>query len=116
MPAYHLSPFAIPPAVTAAALMTFAILVALTRFSRTSMAMFTVSVAAAAWQVTRVFMYLATDERTALRWARVGFACATLLAPAVYQFVDTLLENATRRRVVSVLAWLIAAPFAVTAL
>src|SRR2546423_4671803 len=78
--------------------------------------MFTVSVAAAAWQVSRVFMYLAVDERTALRWARVGFACAILLAPAVYQFVDTILENATHRRVVSVLAWLIAAQFAVIAL
>src|SRR6266550_1694220 len=116
MPVYQYSIYAIPPAVTAAVVMIFALVVALTRFSRTSMAMFTVSVAAAAWQVTRVFMYLAVDERTALRWARVGFACATLLAPALYQFVDTILENAAHRRIVSVLGWLIAAQFAVTAL
>jgi diguanylate cyclase (GGDEF)-like protein/PAS domain S-box-containing protein len=116
MPVYQYSIYAIPPAVTAAVVMIFAVVVALTRFSRTTMAMFTVSVAAAAWQATRVFMYLAVDERTAVRWARVGFACAILLAPAVYQFVDTMLENATHRRVVSVLAWLLAAQFAVTAL
>ncbi|PYQ61042.1 MAG: hypothetical protein DMF58_06145 [Acidobacteria bacterium] len=116
MPAYHLSPFAIPPAVTAAALMTFAILVALTRFSRTSMAMFSVSVAAAAWQVTRVFMYLAVDSRTALLWARLGFACVAFIAPAAYQFVDTILESASHRRIVSVVARLLAATFAVLAL
>ena len=66
MLAYHFSPFAIPPAVTAAVVMTFAIVLVLTRFSRTSLAMFTMSVAAAAWQVACVFMYLAVDSRTAL--------------------------------------------------
>src|SRR5437667_12785019 len=98
MPAYHLSPFAIPPAVTAAALMTFAILVALTRFSRTSMAMFSVSVAAAAWQLTRVFMYIAVDSRTALLWVWLGFACVEFIAPVAYQFVDTCLASACHCR------------------
>src|SRR2546428_14124821 len=101
MPVYLLSLFEILLVVTAAALMTFAILVALTRFSRTSMAMFSVSVAAAAWQVTRVFMYLAVDSRTALLWARLGFACVAFIAPAPYQFGDTLLESARHPRNVS---------------
>src|SRR5256712_10787236 len=116
MPVYLLSLFEILLVVTAAALMTFAILVALSRFSRTSMAMFSVSVAAAAWQVTRVFMYLAVDSRTALIWARVGCACVPFIAPAVYQFVATILESANHRRIVSVVAWLLAAQFAVLAL
>src|SRR5712691_9135156 len=113
MPAYQFSPFAIPPSVTAAVVMSFAIVIVLTRFSRTSMAMFSVSVAAAAWQVACVFMYLAVDSRTALIWARVGCACLPFIAPAAYQFVATILESANHRRIVSVVAWLVAAQFAV---
>src|SRR5713226_4545363 len=116
MLAYHFSPFAIPPAVTAAVVMTFAIVLVLTRFSRTSLAMFTMSVAAAAWQVACVFMYLAVDPRTALVWARVGCACELFIAPAVYQFVDTILESANHRRIVSVVARLLAALLGVLAL
>src|SRR5207244_4741946 len=115
MTAYHFSPFAIPPAVTAAVVMSFAIVIVLTRFSRTSMAIFSVSVAAAAWQVTRVFMYLAVDSQTALIWARVGCACVAFIAPAVYQFVDTILESANHRRIVLVVARLVAALIAVLA-
>src|SRR5712691_6153328 len=116
MLAYHFSPCAIPPAVTAAVVMTFAIVLVLTRFSRTSLAMFTMSVAAAAWQVACVFMYLAVDPRTALVWARVGCACVLFIAPAVYQFVDTILESANHRRIVSVVARLLAALLGVLAL
>ena len=113
MQAYHFSPYAIPPAATAAVLMTFAIVIALTRFSRTSMAIFSVCVAAAAWQVTRVFIYLAVDSQTALIWARVGCACVAFIAPAAYQFVDTILESANHRRIVAVVARMVAALFAV---
>ena len=115
MSAFHFSPFAIPPAVTAAAVMSFAIVIALTRFSRTSTAIFNVSVAVAAWQMTRVFMYLTIDSHTALLWARLGCACIAFIAPAVYQFVDTILESANHRRIVSVVARLLAAAFAVLA-
>jgi len=80
--AYHFSPFAIPAAVTAAAVMTFAIVIVVTRFSRTSAAMFSLAVAAAAWQVAHVFTYLAADSRTALIWARVGCACVPFIATA----------------------------------
>src|SRR5258707_1019638 len=102
MPAYHFSPFAIPAAATAAVVMGFAIGIVLTRFSRTSIAMFSVSVAAAAWQVACVFMYLAVDSRTALIWARVGTACLPLIAAAAYQFVTSILESANHRKIVSV--------------
>src|ERR1700737_1349325 len=116
MPAYHFSPFAIPPAVTAAVVMSFAIVIVLTRFSRTSMAMFSVSVAAAAWQVACVFMYLAADSRTALIWARVGCACVPFIAAAVYEFVGPILESVKHHRIVSLVAWLLGAQFAVLAL
>src|ERR1700720_2021188 len=116
MPAYHFSPFAIPAAVTAAVVMSFAIVIVLTRFSRTSMALFSVSVAVAAWQVACGFMYLAVNSHTALIWARVGCACVALIAAAAYQFVATILESATHRKIVSVVAWLVAAQFAVLAL
>src|SRR3984893_10798700 len=113
MPAYHFSPFAIPAAVTAAVVMSFAIVVVLTRFSRTSMALFCVSLAAAAWQVACVFMFIASDARTALFWARVGCASLPFAAAAVYQFVTTILESANHRRIVSAVAWLVAAQLAV---
>ncbi len=112
-PAYQYSAFAIPPAVTAAVVMLFAIRVVLTRFSRISMAMFSVAVAAAAWQVAVVFMYLAVDARTALIWARVSYGCAALMAPAVYQFVASILHVAIHRRIISVLGWLVAALFGI---
>src|SRR5207245_7995565 len=113
MTAYHFSPFAIPPAVTAAVMVSFAIAMVLKRFSRTSIAMFGVSVAAAAWQVSRVFLYLAVDSRTALIWARVGSACVPLIAAAAYQIVATILESANHRKIVSVVAWVVAAQLAV---
>jgi diguanylate cyclase (GGDEF)-like protein/PAS domain S-box-containing protein len=116
MPAYHFSPFAVPPAVTAALVMSFAIGIVLRRFSRTSMALFSVSVAAAAWQVARVFMYLAVDARTALIWAKVGSACVPFIALTVYQFVDAILESANHRGVVSVVAWVVTTQFAVLTL
>src|SRR5438105_10835215 len=116
MMSYHFSPFAIPAAVTAAVVLSFAIVILLTRFSRISGAMFSVSVAVAAWQVTRVFLYLAVDSRTALIWARIGCACVPFIAPAVYEFVATILESANHRRIVSVVAWLLAAQFAVLAI
>jgi hypothetical protein len=116
MPAYQFSPFAIPAAVTAALLLLFAIVLVLTRFSRISIAMFSISVAAAAWQIACVFMDLAVDAPTALRWARVGSAIVPFLAPAVYQLVVSLLDIAGRRRVVSAVAWFIAAQFAIAGL
>ena len=116
MPAYHFSPFAIPPAVTAVVLVSFAIVLVLTRFSRTSLAIFGVSVAAAAWQVACAFMYLAADSRTALIWARIGCACVPFIAAAAYLFVATILESATHRTIVSVVAWLLAARLAVLSL
>src|SRR5258708_2273388 len=109
MPVYHFSPFAIPAAVTAAVVMGFAIVIVVTRFSRTSMAMFVLSVAAAAWQVACAFMYLAVDSRGALIWAKVACACLPLIAAGAYQFVAAILESANYRRIVCVVAWLLAA-------
>ncbi|HEU4521933.1 MAG TPA: EAL domain-containing protein [Thermoanaerobaculia bacterium] len=116
MPAYQFSPYAIPSALTAAVVLFFAGLVLLNRFSRTSLAMFGMSLAAAAWQIACVFLYLASDERTALIWARVGTACIPFLAPAVYQFIVSILPVATHRRILSAAAWLIAAQFGIVAL
>src|SRR5712692_10743960 len=106
-PAYQFSPFAIAPAVTAAVMMLFAIRIMLTGFSRTTIAMFSISVTAAAWQGALAFMVLAVDPRTALIWARVGGACVPLMAPAVYQFVVSILDVARHRRIISSLGWLV---------
>src|SRR5205809_5327563 len=113
MTAYHFSVYAIPPAITAAVVIGFAILVAFTRFSRTSVAMLGVCLASSLWHIARVFMYLAADARTATPWGRLACACVPLLAPAIYQFLSTLMESATHRKVIAVIAWLLAAQFAV---
>ncbi|HSP14368.1 MAG TPA: EAL domain-containing protein [Thermoanaerobaculia bacterium] len=112
MSAYQFSPFAIPPAVTAAVLMLFASITMLTRFSRTSVAMFGMSVAAAAWQVAFAFMYLAADAHTAGIWAKVGCACVPFIAPGVYQFVTSILPAVSRRRIISRVGWIVAAQVA----
>jgi diguanylate cyclase (GGDEF)-like protein/PAS domain S-box-containing protein len=116
MSAYQFSPFAIPPAATAAAIALFAIVIVLTRFSRTSVAMFSISVAAAAWQAAFALMYLATDAGAARIWAKVGCACVPFVAAAVYQFVAGILRLASHRRIVSRLGWLAAAQFGILTL
>src|SRR5262249_62274602 len=68
------------------------------------------------WQIARMFMYLAADAHTALIWARISCAFVPFIAPALYQLVSTILESAGYRKVVAVIAWLIAAQFAVLAL
>ena len=65
MSAYHFSQFAIPPAVTAAVLVAFAVTLLVTRFSRMSLAVSGALVAAAAWQIACAFMCLSVDARTA---------------------------------------------------
>ena len=109
MPAYHFSPFAIPEALTAAVMLGFAIVILVTRFSRTSVALFILFVVAAAWRGAWVFMYLSVDAPDAMLWARIGCACMPLLAAAAYQFVAAILESANYRRILCVVAWLLAA-------
>ncbi|MGZ4809782.1 MAG: PAS domain S-box protein, partial [Thermoanaerobaculia bacterium] len=113
MPAYQFSPFAIPSAVTAAVVMLFAISLLVTRFSRTSVAIFGMSIATAAWQIAFMFMYLAVDARPARIWAKVGCACVAFIAPGLYQFVASIVHVPSRGRIISILGWLIAAQFAI---
>src|SRR5689334_3020139 len=108
MQAYQFSAYAIPPAVTAVAVMIFALVVVLRRPSRTGNAIFGVCVAAAVWQVTRVFMYLTLDPKTAVLWARVGLGAVIFIAPSVYLFIDTILPSTRHRRIISVLTRVIA--------
>ncbi|MEO8035696.1 MAG: PAS domain S-box protein, partial [Acidobacteriota bacterium] len=116
LPAYQFSPFAIPPAATAAVVMLFAMRIVLTRFSRTSMAMFGLAAAAAAWQLACVFLYLAVDPHSALVWAKAGCAIVPFMAPAVYQFVTSILPSTTHRRITAGIGWLVAAQFGILTL
>jgi diguanylate cyclase (GGDEF)-like protein/PAS domain S-box-containing protein len=113
MPALPLWFFAIPPALTAAILLTFGVVIALTRFSRTSMSILGVTAAAALWQIAIAVLDLMQSPAAALVWARILCASVPLAAAAAYQFVTTTLEPAQHRRIVSVIAWLVAAQFAV---
>lgn len=113
MPAYHFSPFAIPAAVAAAAVMTCAVIIAAKRFSRSSIALVAFATAAAGWQTANNFMSLAANPGSALFWATLASAFLPLTAAAMYQFVETILEAATSRKILSVVAWVIAAELAV---
>ncbi|MGZ8868393.1 MAG: PAS domain S-box protein, partial [Thermoanaerobaculia bacterium] len=115
MPAYQFSLYAIPAAITAAVVIVSAI-VLLSRFSRTSMAMFTMAVAAGAWQLSSAFLFLAVGAPTALIWAKLWCACLAFLAPAIYQLVASILPAAPHRRIFAGVAWLVAAQFGVLTL
>lgn len=116
MPAYQFSPYAIAPALTAAVVMLFAVVLLVTRFSKTAAAIFIMSMAGAAWQLALAFMDLAVDPRAARAWATVGCAFVPFIAAAVYQFVTSILPPAGQRRIISGLGWIVAAQFAILAL
>ncbi|GAC1436008.1 MAG: hypothetical protein NVSMB68_08140 [Thermoanaerobaculia bacterium] len=80
------------------------------------MAMFSMSIAAAGWQLSCALMDFASDTRTALIWARAGTAFLPLIAPGVYQFVDNILQSTKGRRIVWRIGWLVAAQFAILTL
>src|SRR5687767_3691781 len=101
MTAYQFSPFAIPAFAAATLVVLFAILVVATRFSRTSVAMLGLSLAAAGWQVSCALMYLAGDARVASMWARAGCAFAVFMAPAMYQIVVSILPASSHRRFIA---------------
>lgn len=114
--AYAFSPSAIPPAITALIAIAFALRVVIKHFSRVSVAMFWMSIAAAAWQSAFMMMYLATEPGSALFWARAGYGCVPFLAPAAYQFVVEILQRADRRKLATTLGWLVAAQFGILTL
>ena len=110
---YQFSPFAVPAALTVAAVMACAVAIILKRVSRPSVALLGVGVAAAVWELACAFMYLATDPQVARIWAKAGLAFAGLVAPAVYQYAVEILPPAERRRIVAVIAWMAALQMAV---
>jgi diguanylate cyclase (GGDEF)-like protein/PAS domain S-box-containing protein len=108
MPAYGFSPYAIPAAVTAGALLVFALGLVLLRFSRMSISLFALSLAAAGWQIACAMMMVVTDPRTAASWARAGCAALIFAGPAVYQFVSSTLMPGKRRQIIASGAWALA--------
>jgi diguanylate cyclase (GGDEF)-like protein/PAS domain S-box-containing protein len=114
--AYAYSPFAVPPAITALIVMVFGLGVVIRHFSRVSIAMFWMCTLAATWQLAFMMMYLASEPRGALFWARAGFGCVPFLAPAVYGFVVEILDLSSRRRIATALGWLVAAQFGILTL
>lgn len=116
VPTNHLAPFVIPAALTAIVMLAFAVVITIRHFSRTSLALSSVCVAAALWQTSYAFMASAISPHTALLWARIGGAAASLIAPAVYLFFVTLLGIAGERKFIAIAAWVAAAQIAMLAL
>src|SRR5512132_3015587 len=95
---YALSPYAIPTALTALAIVGFGTTVLVQRSSRVSAAFFTVTVTVSMWFGAFSMMYLATDAAVALVWARLSFLAIPFIAPAMYQFTVEMLRVSEERR------------------
>lgn len=110
-PSYAVSFFAIPPGITAVVVMVFAFRAVFKHYSRLSLAMFWMSLVAAAWLAAFSMMYLAAEPRAALFWARVGSGAVPFIAPATYQFALEILRIAERRKAAIWIGWIATAQF-----
>jgi diguanylate cyclase (GGDEF)-like protein/PAS domain S-box-containing protein len=115
-PAFQFSPFAIPPAFTAAVMLLCAVRILLSRFSRTILTILLSAMLAACWQASIALSYLTSDAPTAAILSRVAYACMSLVAPAVFQFAATILPRSVSRRIAARLAWLVASQIGMLAL
>ena len=112
---YAMSPYAIPTALTALAIVGFGTTVLVQRSSRVSAAFFTVTITVAMWFGAFSMMYLATDAAVALMWARFSFLAIPFIAPAIYQFAVEMLRVSEERRLAVRLGWIIGGMFSIVA-
>jgi len=103
---YVLNPYAIPPAVTTAAMLLLGAWVLVReRFSPVSR-LFGLTIATiAVWLFAFSWMYCATDPRTALWWAKVAYLGVPLIPSSIYHFTVTVLRIGSRRRMAVRLSW-----------
>src|SRR5260221_435890 len=95
---YGFSPYAVPVFVTALLMLAFGVSVLLRRWSRVSVALFSMTAACAVWLFAFTFMYSTREESVALFWDHVAYLGVPFIAPSVYQFtVEILRINGVRR-------------------
>src|SRR5512144_3063044 len=113
---YAFSPYALPTALTALAVIGFGTTVLVQRSSRVSAAFFTVTMTVAMWLGAFSMIALAVDPGIAMVWARLSFLAIPFIAPAMYQFSVEMLRVSESRRIAVRLGWIIALLFAITGL
>jgi diguanylate cyclase (GGDEF)-like protein/PAS domain S-box-containing protein len=107
---YFFNPCAVPPLVTAAAMMLLGIIVlARERASRVGRQFFLLAAAICIWLVAFSLMYLARQEQAALVWAKWAYLGIAFIPAAIYHFTVAVTRGGNRR--LARAAWLISAAF-----
>jgi diguanylate cyclase (GGDEF)-like protein/PAS domain S-box-containing protein len=110
---YSFSPYAVPVFVTALLMLAFGVRVLVRRWSRVSLALFSMTAACAVWLFAFTFMYSTREESVALFWAHVAYLGVPFIAPAVYQFTVEILRINVLRRLETWQGWLLGGFFAI---
>jgi diguanylate cyclase (GGDEF)-like protein/PAS domain S-box-containing protein len=113
--AYAFSAYAVPTLLTAVLMLGFGVSVLARRLSAVSLTFFSLTLAAAVWQLAFTFMYCARDAAGALLWSRMAYLGVPFIAPAVYHFTIEVLHIAKERRNEKYMGWLLALIFSVLA-
>ncbi len=96
---YSLNPYAIPTFLTAAAVFFLGVAVLVRgQGSTVSVLFFSVTLTIGLWLFAFSWMYCATDERTALWWARAAYLGVPLIPASIYHFTVAVLRLYPRWR------------------
>src|ERR1041385_9028273 len=113
--AYGFSAYAVPTLLTAVLMLGFGISVLARRVSSISLTLFSLTLAAALWQLAFTFMYCARDAAHALFWSRMAYLGVPFIAPSVYHFTIEVLRIGKERRNEKYMGWLLALMFSIMA-
>ena len=113
---YHYSAYAIPPLFTSAILLCLGIAVLVRDHASSISRLFFLMLATTSfWLCAFSWMYAASDESTALVWAKVAYLDIPFICAAIYHFTVHVLGLAQQRRRIVLFAWIVSAMFAGTA-
>ncbi|MBI4004436.1 MAG: hypothetical protein HY353_05380, partial [Candidatus Omnitrophica bacterium] len=106
--AYAFSPYAVPTAATAVAVLVLSAMVLLReQGSRVSWLFFLTTLTICIWLFSFSWMYCATDERVALWWAKAAYLGVPFIPTAIYHFTVAVLGvERTQQRFVR-LSWIV---------
>src|SRR5215467_731461 len=97
--AYHLAPVAFPPLITGVAMLALGVAVFLReRASKISLAFVALAFSTSIWLVTFAGAYFATDEASALFWARASYLGVPFIPSSAYYFSSNVLGIVPQRR------------------
>lgn len=111
---YWFNPAAIPPLVTAVAMIAIGLLVLVReRSTAISVTFFFLTISIGGWLATVGAMMCAYNAETAALWARLCYVAVPLIAPALYHFTLAFLQIEQRYRRAIAVTWATAFAFVV---